>query len=268
MILTGENRPAGTNEINWQECPFCGDAKWHFYISDVTGGYQCKKCGAKGYQKVDWQPEEILGLGFDERHPDFSKVSEYEWREIELPAWNNLSDGHCHYLRTCRGLSKAAIKDSGLVSGSSGQRIIFPFYNNKGQIIYWTARASGANVSPKYKNVAGIKHPLYVPARSWHNSGAVIVEGPIDAIRVGMAGYNGIALGGKVLARHLEKSLLREIAGESFVAVMLDGDAVLEGSEITQWLRERTGLSVRQILLNAEEDPGCLMPHEIREKLQ
>ena len=49
----------GSNWYRVKECPFCGDIKWHMYVcinlsSDDAVGYNCFKCGSKGYIKKDF----------------------------------------------------------------------------------------------------------------------------------------------------------------------------------------------------------------------
>ena len=36
------------NQFCLQECTFCGDTKWHFYIRADNGTWCCHKCQAKG----------------------------------------------------------------------------------------------------------------------------------------------------------------------------------------------------------------------------
>ena len=48
----------GSNWYRVKECPFCGDIKWHMYVcinlsSDDAVGYNCFKCGSKGYIKKE-----------------------------------------------------------------------------------------------------------------------------------------------------------------------------------------------------------------------
>ena len=49
----------GSNWYRVKECPYCGDIKWHMYVcinlsSDDAVGYNCFKCGSKGYMKQDF----------------------------------------------------------------------------------------------------------------------------------------------------------------------------------------------------------------------
>lgn len=60
LLSTGLFKPVtGSNWYRVKECPYCGDIKWHMYVcinlsSDDAVGYNCFKCGSKGFMKPDF----------------------------------------------------------------------------------------------------------------------------------------------------------------------------------------------------------------------
>lgn len=86
--------------------------------------------------------------------------------------------------------------------GKYKDRIVIPYYDREGKLIYWNTRYIGTWAkAPKYlgppKNV-GIGKSDVVYMTSWPSPGAVLhlTEGEFDAISLKLCGLNGAAVGG------------------------------------------------------------------------
>jgi DNA primase len=190
--------------------------------------------------------------------------------------WSGLTS----HLRS-RGFSEKAIEASGVAKRSSRgtlfdvfrDRVMFPVRSADGRMAGFIGRASpraGEDV-PKYLNSR--ETVLYkkgrvlfglAEARSALASGAVpvIVEGPMDAIAVTLAGsgrYAGVAPCGTALTREQVSALVRAAPGCERVITLFDGDDAGRKAAIRAFdvLKHKVGHPLAAVL-PAGQDPASL----------
>lgn len=119
----------------------------------------------------------------------------------DLPSSNYLKKNAEEYLKN----RKISLENLLLcVSGKYKGRIIIPYYNKKGDLIYYNGRHFGKSnlryMGPPKELGIGKGDVLYVP--SWPNDGEKIylAEGEFDAISLRQCGFYSAAFGGKNLS--------------------------------------------------------------------
>lgn len=246
----GECRSSG-NQLVFN-CPAC-EGKWKLYLNPVSGLYYCFRCGTRGCVEVGVAPDaydagkQIMDL--------LLRAKREPWNEVELPEFDHLSRRAVRYLEK-RGIPHSYAKRRGLVEWEDKFRIIVPYFDESGKLIYWNSRAYSDNLAegPKYIASPG-KHPLYVlgPADARK---VFVVEGVFDAFAVNQAAphHKVIALGGKSLPRYLRADLTKA-AGSAKIIVALDPDALAEALDLT--------VKIGTIwLLDLPEDPADMWVHD------
>jgi hypothetical protein len=218
-------------------CPFCGDQKYRLYISHAwdkflkdEGGttiYAGKRAichnercleSRENYRKLDDTIR--ANIKEDDTKPIecSSNVTAFENRVINLPNCVPLLDPRVSsetkgYLED-RGYDVAELSDNwhvraGTIPFYPKESIIFPIYQ-RGVLKGWQARYPGEDYKaigkPKYFFPSGVKKSwmLYNMDTAKMYPCAVIVEGVLDAIRVGPM---GIAMFGKIPSTHQEQLL-------------------------------------------------------------
>jgi hypothetical protein len=260
--FTGPVRPSGTH-LNYQVCPVCGHTGWKVYVNPDTGGWNCNagQCGARGFLKVGLDPD---APGADILRRLDRKTPEVEWEEVEMPEWEPLSHMALRYLKN-RGISEEEAARLGMVEQVDRFRIVVPYFDESGQLVYWNSRLYSDRLGhgPKYLAAPG-KHPLYTPllAREAPSGILAICEGVFDAISIEQAGYRAVALGGKSLPKYLRPQLLRIAENVTILYVALDPDAMADALKLRSQLSDVC--DPRIVVLT--KDPGDMTPDEIKEK--
>jgi len=265
--FTGQSRPSGT-QINFQRCPVCGSDAWKVYVDPTTGKWFCfaGQHNAGGVVEVDFPG---TGAGAAILAMLEPQSSEPLWRELQLPGWTPLCPRATRYLER-RGVGPDTVRRLGIVEMAERMRVLFPYRDDRGQVIWWNARSyTTLEEGPKYLGAPG-KHPLYV-LPNWHPSrDVVLVEGVFDAIAVWqhVPGVTAVALGGKFLPKYLMPGLLRLAHDAGHLTVMLDNDALAHA--ISLQMRLRSVRPTRVALLPAGEDPASMGPRlrEVWDELQ
>lgn len=288
--FSGPSKASGEH-INFQICPVCGSDKWKVFVNPETGGWNCfaGRCGAKGYIDVGLGDTASAGGAILSRLHEEPETP--VWEEIELPPWHELTGAATRYLRR-RGIDEELSRKLGLVEWEDKSRILFPYFDRQGQLIYWNSRRFSERMGegPKYLTAPG-RHPLYVLRSRWcphcevtqeacedevlYHSGwaygpkhpprpLVLVEGVFDAIAVWRAGFDAVALGGKSLPRYLVSDLLTLVDESGILVVMLDPDALDAALRIRNVLFDRVHVKVVPLMY---KDPGDMSPEEIKEAL-
>lgn len=249
--FVGASRPSGT-QMCYQNCPECGAGGWKLYVAPATGKWFCFKHNSGGMVAVDL-PSTGAGaaiLAMLEPQP-----VELTWREIQLPNWTPLCPRALRYLLK-RGVGSGVTRRLGLVEMTDRMRILFPYRDDRGQIVWWNSRAyTSLEEGPKYLGAPG-RHPLYV-LPDWRPSpDVVLVEGVLDAVAVWqhLPGVTAVALGGKSLPKYLELELLALATGR--VSIMLDNDALAHALGLQ--MRLRSVRETRVVQLPAGEDPASM----------
>lgn len=261
--FTGPTRGSG-EEINHMHCPVCGSQGWNVYLNTVTGKWFCFASGHGSGGMVateDWSDTaraellQLLSYGVPNTHT---------WPEVDLPVWRPLGPIAVNYLIR-RDVQMSTCGILGIVELDASPRILVPYRGPHGRIIHWTGRAFGSEVSgaPKYLSAPGSK-PLFMLPNWEAVSGAVLVEGPFDAIAVWQAtGLPVISIGGKVLSKQAELDLRQLVRGKLWI--MLDGDA--QGAAMTLKDRLMDKFVCTQVMLQGRMDPADMPPDEIRRRI-
>ena len=273
----GPYRPSGEH-INFKYCPVCRSDEWKLYLHPDTGLWKCFAGRHNAGGKIDMgQAADPTAQGADiMRLLEGWDAEPHVWEEIELPAWEPLSKSAKRYLRK-RGIDEPLAKRLGMVEWVDKFRILVPFFDRAGSLIYWTSRrySDHAGEGPKYLTAPG-RHPLY-ELRGCRPQGvpnlgmpgeckAVLVEGVFDAISVYLAGYHAIALGGKSLPRYLKPELLTLTTGCGILVVMLDSDALAQAITLRNQLSDRKLVDIA--VCPSGQDPGSMSPGQIREQVR
>jgi hypothetical protein len=241
----GKNCSRGNINIS---CPFCqDDPSFHLAISENKLAYFC-------YRNPDHAGNSTsrlfvaLGLSYEDVPLTINKynsgittteapkrsalLSETAWAKFENAAD---SAGCVNYLRqrgfptpvaTCRQYDLRFAR-----GGKWAQRVLLPI-NDSGKVISWTGRALLPDLDPKYRTEStDAGNYLYVP-RSVRET-LVIVEGPMDALKIAVATANqsisSLSILGKGYFNKLDKiALLGKNCGRILLA--LDADVPISTS--------------------------------------
>ena len=151
-----------------------------------------------------------------------------------------------------RRISPALAAELGMVEQVDRFRIVVPYFDGSGELVYWNSRLYSDRLGhgPKYLACPG-KHPLYRPfLRGSFSPGILaICEGVFDAIAIAAVGYDAVALGGKSLPKYLRPSLLR-LSKNKTILLVLDPDALADS------------LKLRSQLSDVADPKIVLLPHD------
>lgn len=249
--FVGASRPSGT-QMCYQTCPECGSGDWKLYVDPASGKWFCFKHNSGGVVEVDLPG---TGAGAAILAMLESRPVKPTWREIQLPNWTPLCPRALRYLLK-RGVGGGVTRRLGLVEMTDRMRILFPYRDDRGQIVWWNSRAyTTLEEGPKYLGAPG-KHPLYVLPNWQPASDVVLVEGVLDAIAVWqhLPGVTAVALGGKSLPWYLLPGLLALAPRK--LHIMLDNDALAHALGLQ--MRLRSSRETRVVQLPAGEDPASM----------
>lgn len=254
-------------------CPFCsGSQDWHLGYSLRKDFWNCWRCGGHRGERVayaltrtDWQevrrryPLRDGGAPHAEPPPRDRKGGKFRPPPGTLP----LPPRHAAYLAS-RGFSDVpalvarwGLLGTGPVGGHEKLRVIAPV-THRGRVVTWQGRDVTGRAPAKYwacppaLEARPIKHCLYGLDLLRPDRGAVVVEGVVDAWKLGPG---AVATFGTAWDRE-QLTLLLELPR---VFVLFDGgeeDAQRHAASLLAQLRE-AGVRAEQILLD-EGDPGDL----------
>lgn len=139
-------------------------------------------------------------------------------------------------------------------TGQHGGRIVFPSFDQDGELNFWVARATGRWL-PKYTNPPVPANAIIFNELSLDFTRPVVVcEGPFDALK---CGDNAVPLLGSSLDEsHVIFDAL--VRNGSTVIIMLDDDAQRKALRIARLLSQ---YDMRVMLAHSDPDPGA-MTHE------
>ena len=254
-------------------CPACFDLK--FYINCTTGRFICFKCADdKGYSGKLVKGLAILSsttekycydriFGESSRHMssgvdvdgDFSDEEEDVCSELAIPESHVPLDvpeavPGVSYLEG-RGIPRAVAMEYQIRYDVLERRVVFPVHR-KGLLVGWQGRA--IDPDPKIKILSSSDIPrdivLMFQDRLRRNEPAILVEGPIDAIKC-HAACPAVASMGKVVSNNQIRTVLR--AGVSRIYIALDPDAEREAKLL---VRKIQNVSDRVEVYRMLPDPG------------
>jgi DNA primase len=263
-------------------CPECGHHKRKFSVNLDKNAYKCWVCDYRGRnirrvvrrfgtytQLQKW--DAITNRTDLERFADLFMEPESGTgaQKLELPAeFISL----CHdkvpatgmyalrYLRS-RGITKEDIvrwKIGYCFSGEYRNRIIFPSFDNDGDVNYFVGRSYNGD-SYKYKNPKASKNIIFNHLYIDWNKDLTIVEGIFDALIAG----NAVPILGSTL--RTDSDLIREIVkNDTPVYIALDPDAADKERRIIKTLL-KYDIELYKIDVSGYEDVGS-MPKSIFEE--
>lgn len=236
------------------DCPWCGKSG-HFYVDSEEGHYICFACSdinpsvgkyaiglishvegisiseARRFiikNRVEFRRKETPKTLVDKISRISNKGSvtgmvNYPLPKEFIPVYQKGKWSFPVYLKE-RGVKKFTAKEWGLGwsrKGRFGGRVIIPVSCPNGNS--FTARDVTGKQEPKYLNPSGADHSKLLLGWYKHKikGDVVIVEGPMDAIRLWQNGFSVIALMGKVL--HVEQMIiLSSKPRDASITIMLD----------------------------------------------
>lgn len=293
--------PRRSGGDNYQaSCPFCGKAA-HFYINVETGAYICFKCEERGksvagiiaqVEGLTWERARALMMrrsvvfrrkettqSLQERIRKLRHVAAKEEPEAEVAVDFDLppdfvpvhKDGKWNtpvYLKE-RGITKATADAWGMGfcrRGHFGGRLIIPVLCPNGKS--FTARDTTGEQQPRYLNPKGADHGRLLCG--WNmadkTGDLVLVEGPLDAVKMWQHGIPALALMGKELHGEQFAMLLKRYPADTTVTVLLDPEeATAPYKAATRLLVRYTDVYVAK--LPEGTDPGDSTPEEARKAM-
>jgi DNA primase len=280
--LPGETQGRG-KEISffcWLPGPDGCDGKHHkpkLSVNVDSDRWHCWVCGQGGHDLL-----RLLALGGRD-HPDYVDYSaeierpraevakEYdrvhlpkEFRPLCVP-----SESLC-YRQAIGYLARLGVGAEDILAyrlgyaedGPLKERIIFPSFDEHGELNFVVGRGIWERISPPYmtngrydKDI--IFNDLLV---DWHEP-IVLVEGPFDALK---AGTNSIPLQGKFMSDRLrDKIIARRIP--AYIA--LDGDAIADTVRLAERLKGY-GVEVHVVEWEGIKDPGEMTKAQFQEYMK
>jgi len=251
----GDHKSSGTQR-NYRTCPMCANDKWKLYLDPSSGRWICFVCNASGKVQTYSDPSQLRKRLFT------AKKGVLKFSPMDMPEFQPLSKETIAFIE--QRWKVGTPEQFMLVRGaeqSVENRIVIPYLDNASNVIYWNARAvPGLYRAPKYLGAPG-PHPLYVPewdrGRPAGIGPTVVVEGAFDAMSVySRTNYPCVALGGKVLPKHLEphmKELLQDVAE---VVVLLDREAVKDALKLRHRLAGLLPKAKVRVVICPGDDPA------------
>lgn len=156
-------------------------------------------------------------------------------------------------------------------TGPFAYRLIIPIYNEYGELVNWQGRTVSSSVTPRYKAlheseaIPPSKMLLGINKLLVGGSMLVICEGPLDAFRISVSGYDSGIYGTCLFGTNLspDQAVLIKMLEERFddVYLTLDPDARLR----IAGMLIRTGLRIPSLPVpKGVEDPGAMTGNQAK----
>ncbi len=234
----GQNKQRGKETV-FKDCPFCGNDRWNFELNMTKLKWHCWVCGKGGLLQSLLNFLDIHYDGTLPTPPKENKEASQGTGEVFLPKGTIVQIDQCKikdkvmaYLHS-RGITEEDIQtyeimwweDQLLPNGTSvsAQRVLFPFRNSIGNLVFWTARTLYKNIQPKYTHAAVPKMDRIIAYSGQSEDTAIyIVEGVFDAIRLNKMGKAVILLMGTAISDTVVEYLR---SNKRNVVLVLDNDA-------------------------------------------
>ena len=278
----GDHSKAGNEYLFF--CPFCSHHKKKLSINLNKGKFKCWICDISGNLRKlvrkkanynifqQWKTldgEVDLSTNLDEL---FATTSEQHESILELPEKFVTLTGKKHpithtkplnYLRD-RGITEEDLlfwKVGFCFDGEYKNRIIFPSFNNNGELNYYVGRICTGEKFGKYKAPSVGKDIIFNELYLDFDKDIVIVEGVFDAIK---SGQNSIPLLGSTL-REDSKLFQKIVKFDTPVYLALDPDASKKENEIARELINY-GVEVYKVDISQFGDVGEMSKKEFQER--
>lgn len=166
-----------------------------------------------------------------------------------------------------KGFNQEYIKKVGLtndnLSDFFNKRLMFPFYNRRGEIIGWTGRGINNEIKPKYKNTG--ETPMFTKGNNLYGffqakkSAAqedkiFVVEGQMDVLSMAQVGVTNVVAGSGTAFTDAQRKMLKSVTMN--VTFIYDGDKAGIAAAMKN-LRPMVeeGFKVRCVALPVGNDP-------------
>ena len=250
--------------VQLKHCPFCSSDNYHLGLNLSWGVYACWRCGGG---KSRWDAWRALGATGNqiksitkghpvERHTAQGVLTTPPSVEPMLPA-------HLRYLQS-RGFDPAEIADlwgvQGIGLASKLRWRLFIPITYQDQVVSWTTRTIGNNPQRYISASAAqerMSHKHMVYGQDYCNHSIVIVEGPLDAWRVGPGA-------GALFGIAFTPAQVKRLVRHPYRYVVFD--STREAQERAYELASQLSLfpgETHVIELDAD-DPGSATPKEIK----
>lgn len=169
-------------------CFSCGDTRKHLYISLDYGGAICFRCDNTFFLRKDQLTEMKRKVKY-KALPKAKGVTKLpdDWVPLFTQSQEVLHavcKPYCYCM--ARNIAPRQVINYKLATVPYSGRVYFPYWDEKGNVIYWTARAISDKVTPKSIESGGDK-PLYgrhiirtesLAVKTYHE--VILVEGVFD----------------------------------------------------------------------------------------
>lgn len=197
-----QHKPSGYEQFAIKECPACGDTKYtHCYINQLTGLWDCKKCGNRGnfnqfrelYGDAGIDLTELSGAGAKAvATPRTYRTLDNVLADDMVAKLFGLFPDHLKYLTEGRKLTEETIKHFRV--GSNGDKISIPVYKD-GKLVNVRYRRNPAEKDgAKYTQERNCKAELFNGdiIENEKPEEVFIVEGEFDAMMLWQQGIKNV----------------------------------------------------------------------------
>ncbi len=259
-----------TGWLQIRHCPFCDSDNYTLGWNLSSSYSSCWRCGHHHADKL----LEALGISHDKARsllggidtgPEAFECEKTRF-SLQIPAGiGPLLPPHHRYL-AYRGFNPAEIVRRWSVQGIGiasklSWRLYIPIYQ-QGVQVSWTTRAIGSRAQPRYVSASAseesVNHRRLIYGMDYCKTSIVIVEGPIDAWKIGPGA--GALFGVGFLSAQV---LLLAKFARRYVCLDSSPEAQVRARELVDQLSVFPGVT-QNILLDAK-DPGEANPKEIRQ---
>lgn len=196
------------------DCPYCGPGSqhWHMGFNEYAGYVNCWRCGkhylADVIARITGSPYHVAKkiakeLGGSQPAKEIDRRKKNVGHDLILPkGCGPLKRAHKDYLRQ-RGFDPDKLVDLWQIRATGWDsdlpwRIIIPVIYH-GEIVSWTSRAISDNAEPRYLTARPeqelLDHRRVLYGEDYCRHSCIVVEGPIDAWRIGPGAIATCGLG-------------------------------------------------------------------------
>jgi DNA primase len=287
ILFTSERLDRGWLNL---KCPFCSDSGEHLGVQIANNIFSCWKCGEKGsvtklVKEIEHHVTFPETLELIEKYQDFGRMgliglpeeSNSKITHLEIPknyiklSWPTVPDIVINFLLK-RGFDPEVFIRSreSYYGGHTGHfkfRLILPI-TLRGRLVSWVGRDVTGRSEIKYRNleeeksILPAKNTLYGFDEAPPGSNIVVVEGPLDQIRLGAG---SVATYGTAWTDR-QVTLLRELNPNS-VTILYDSEIEAQKSA-KQLARQIWFANCEVVELNGVKDPGELTVEQGKELMR
>lgn len=237
----------------FEVCPFCKNDRWNFEVNLKLGVWHCWVCNNGGLITKLLQFLHIDGVKYEfiVQEQEVGKEQENEVtlpQDVELIDESKSRNDIMKFLYS-RGITEQDIVVYNMLYWYKYSRIVFPFYNFLGHLVFWTARRLYKNQTPKYLHAHVSRRDKIILYEGQERDEIFIVEGVFDGIRLNKEGKSVmLLLGSNITDDQIHYLRIRGCR----VVMVLDSDMIDKQLEYEERLgRILGGDKVRAVYLKS-----------------